>query len=84
MTQKLLIELGIGAFEGGFNFIQAKNTADIQRQAEIDAAKYVEDAKRQAQINAQKLRSVSEEPFRLQSEAVSQLVFVYLLYFLLE
>lgn len=72
ITKKLLFDLGISAIEGSFNFIQAKNTADIQRQAEIDAAKYVEDAVRQAKINAQKLRSVSEEPFRLQSEAVSQ------------
>lgn len=72
MTQKLLIELGIGAVEGRFNFIQAKKTADIQRQAELDAQRYVEDAIKQAKINAEKMRSVSDEPFKLESETISQ------------
>tara|TARA_R100000655_G_scaffold108427_2_gene160329 strand:- start:1272 stop:1925 length:654 start_codon:yes stop_codon:yes gene_type:complete len=72
MTQKLLIELGIGAAEGGFNFIQAAKTANIQRQAELDAQRYVEDAIKQAKINAEKMRSVSDEPFKLESETISQ------------
>lgn len=71
-TQLVLAQLGTEALTAGFSLIEAQNQKEILNRANLAAQKYVSEAKRQAQVNAQKLRSVDQDLYSAQTEALSQ------------
>ena len=62
--------LGLSAAGSAFSFIQAGKQADIEKDAQRDAAKALAEAKKKLDINYLRGLSIAKEPYELEREAL--------------
>jgi hypothetical protein len=62
--------LGLSAAGSAFSFIQAGKQADIEKDAQRDAAKALAEAKKKLEVNYLRGLSIAKEPYELESEAL--------------